>query len=225
MIADERAFKAQLGIGEEAYLVLRVRNIVQEVWDVGGVIMTGGAAAASPIVASTFFPAGGLFGLLGVASAATPVGWVIGAGALSGLAWVGIKKVTREYTKDWVEVVPKFINTGVDILGLALFDLMAPLAIRMALVDGEFHDAERRQIKEYLTKTWGYHPDFVEEGVACVEEDITKFEIEGLAQNLAEYSEKNRDCNYDVVTKKMTGFLQELIEADGKYHEKRRICT
>ncbi len=217
VIADERTFKAQLGTGEDAYLVLRVRNIVQEVWDVGGVVITGGTVAASPVVAATFFPAGGLLGMLGIASAATPVGWVIGAGALSGLAWVGIKRLSRGYTEDWVEVVPKYIKSGVDILGLALFDLMAPLAIRMALVDGEIHDAERRKIKEYLTRTWGYHPDFVEEGVACVEEDISRFEIEDLARDLAEFSRKNRDCNYDVVTKKMAGFLQELVEADGKY--------
>ena len=118
-----------------------------------------------------------------------------------------------------VDVVPVFINTPINTLAVALFELMAPLALKIAMADGEIHGEERSRIKEYFTKSWGYDPSFVELGISFVEEDMSEFEIKDLSRSLAELADDNRDCNYTSMTNKIAEFLQELIEADGKIHE------
>ena len=118
-----------------------------------------------------------------------------------------------------VETVPKFINTSIDVLALALFELMAPLALKIAMADGEFHGEERSRIEEYFTKSWGYDPAFVELGISYVEADMSKFDINRLSKSLAELANDSPDCNYTAMTNRIAEFLQELIEADGKIHE------
>ena len=218
-IVDERAFKVQLGIGEDTYLGNRLFDKFHEVSDIAGGAVVGGTIAGSSAVAGTFFSTGGILGLLGLGTAATPVGWVIAAAAVSGLGWAYGKRKLRSISSGAVEVVPVFINTPVDVLALALFELMAPLALKVAMADGEIHDEERGRIKEYFTKSWGYEPSLVELGIGFVEEDMSKFETKDLSRLLAEFAQENRDCNYTSMTNRIAEFLQELIEADGKIHE------
>ena len=78
-LADERAFKVQLAIGEDAYLSSRLFKAFDSLTNFGVGAAAGGAAAASSAVAGTFFSAGGFLGLVGLGTAATPVGWVLAA--------------------------------------------------------------------------------------------------------------------------------------------------
>ena len=219
IVVDERAFKVQLAIGEDAYLGSRLLKAFHELLDTGGAAAAGGGIAASTVVASTFFSTGGILGLLGLGTAATPVGWVLASAAVSGLVWSYGKRKLHSIFSGPVEVVPVFINTPIDVLAVALFEMMAPLTLKVAMADGEIHREERSRIKEYFTRSWGYEPSFVELGISFVEEDMSKFEINGFASSLAEFADANRDCNYTSMTNKIAEFLQELIEADGKIHE------
>ena len=160
-IVDERAFKVQLAIGEDAYTSSRWFKAFADIADAGGVATVGGTVAASSAVAGTFFSAGGFLGLVGLGTAATPVGWVLAAAGISGVAWFYGKRKLRSLLGESVEVVPKFINRPVDVLALGLFDLMMPLALKIAKADGEIGDEERSRIKEYFTKSWGYDPSLV----------------------------------------------------------------
>ena len=218
-VADERAFKVQLEIGEDAYWVNRLFGKFHKLSDFGEGATIGSTIAGSSVVASTFFSAGGVLGLLGLGTAATPVGWVLAAAAVSGVGWSYGKRKLQSMLSGPVETVPKFINTPIDVLALALFELMAPLALKIAMADGEIHGEERSRINEYFTKSWGYDPSFVELGISFVEEDMSEFEIKDLSRSLAELADDNRDCNYTSMTNKIAEFLQELIEADGKIHE------
>ena len=218
-VADERSFKVQLEIGEDAYWVNRLFGKFHKLSDFGEGAAIGSTIAGLPVVASTFFSAGGVLGLLGLGTAATPVGWVLAAAAVSGVGWSYGKRKLQLMLSGPVETVPKFINTPIDVLALALFELMAPLALKIAMADGEIHGEERSRIKEYFTKSWGYDPSFVELGISFVEEDMSEFEIKDLSRSLAELADDNRDCNYTSMTNKIAEFLQELIEADGKIHE------
>ena len=220
-IVDERAFKVQLGIGEDAYLGNRLFDKFHKISDIAGGAAVGGTIAGSSIVAGTFFSTGGILGLLGLGlgTAATPIGWVIAAAAVSGLGWAYGKRKLRSISSGAVEVVPVFINTPIDVLALAFFELMAPLALKVAMADGEFHAEERSRVKEYFTKSWGYDASFVELGIGFVEEDMSEFETKDLSRLLAEFASDNRDCNYTSMTNRIAEFLQELIEADGKIHE------
>ena len=163
-LVDERAFKVQLAIGEDAYTSTRLFKKVDDIVVAGGAATVGGTVAASATVAGTFFSAGGFLGLVGLGTAATPVGWVLAAAGISGAAWFYGKRKLRSLLPP-VEVVPEFINRPVDWLALGLFDLMMPLALKIAKADGEIGDDERSRIKEYFTKTWGYHPSLVALGI------------------------------------------------------------
>ena len=218
-LVDERAFKVQLAIGEDAYTSTRLFKAFDDIAGASSIAAVGGTAAASSAVAGTFFSAGGFLGLLGLGAAATPVGWVLAAAGISGAAWFfGKRKLRSWYPAAPVEVVPLFINRPVDFLALGLFDLMMPLALKIAKADGEIGDDERSRIKEYFTKTWGYDPSLVALGIDWVEEGLPAFEIEDVAKALAVFARDERDCNYSVMTGKIMTFLKELIEADGRIH-------
>ena len=85
-------FKKALHIGEDAYTSLRIKRLSLKVLGPLGAAGTGAAVAKSSLVATTFFPAGGILGLIGLGTAATPVGWAIATAALSGTAWGGYPK-------------------------------------------------------------------------------------------------------------------------------------
>ena len=123
-----------------------------------------------------------------------------------------------------VEVIPKFINTPIDVLGLALLDLTMPLALKMASVDGELHQEERKKIKNYFVGTWGYDQKVVCFAMQFVEDDLKNFEVETLAKTLAGFARKNRDCKYKPMTEGIMTFLRELSEVDGKVHENEKFA-
>ena len=223
LINDERAFKVQLGIGDDVYLSSRMWKFLREQMETCGAMATGGAIAASPGVATIFFPAG-ILGLIGLGAAHTPVGWVIGAAVVSGVIWkFGKSKIDSAFS-DRIEVIPEWLNTPLEVLALGLFDLLAPLALRVAAVDGEIHEKERKRINEYFVKSWGYDPTFVELGVRCVEDDFSNFRITELSKTLKEFAKTNPDCNYKLLATKITDFLHELIEADGRVQESEELA-
>ena len=177
MIRDELRFKAKLAIGEEAYQSLKARKTIVHLWDTAGAVGTGVAIAKSSIVAETFFASSTLlgkltFGVLGASTAATPIGWVIAAGALAGGAWIGAKHLNSA-DDEKVVVIPKFINTPIDVLGLGIFNLLAPLALVVAEVDGHIDDRERDHIYKYFVGGWGYDEHFTLVGMRYIEENIS----------------------------------------------------
>ncbi len=224
LIKDERAFKVQLGIGDDVYLSSRIWKLLREQIETGCVMVTGGTIAASPAVATTYFAGGGILGLIGLGTAATPIGWVIGAAVVSGVAWkFGKSKIDSAFSGR-IEVIPEWLNTPIEVLALALFDLLAPLALRVAAIDGEVHEKERNRINEYFVKSWGYDPRFVELGISFVEDDFSRFRIMELSKTLKEFTQENPDCDYRTIADKITEFLQELIEADGRIQESEELA-
>jgi len=85
VVAEPLKFKAKLGIGEDAYTSLRLKNAVFEMWDVAGVAYTAAGVAKSAAVASAFFAPSGFLAAIGFgATAVTPVAWVVAAAVVSG---------------------------------------------------------------------------------------------------------------------------------------------
>lgn len=224
IIDEPLKFKARLSIGEDAYASLRIKNKVIEVWDALGAASTGAAFAKSSAVASTFFAPSWFLSALGIGAAATPIGWVIAAGLFTGGAWVGISRYVKNNTSSRVTVIPQFINTPIDVLALALFDLIAPLALRVAIIDGEIHESEKISITNSFVNDWGYNEEFVNEGLLFIECNISEFSITDLARSLAEYKKQNPDCNYDDMSKEILHLLKEAIEADGKLDEREDMA-
>ncbi len=223
VVKDEMRFKAKLAIGEDAYAELRNANAVRKYWDLLGAVGGGAGIAKSSIIATTFFAPHGALALIGLGTAVTPVGWVIAAAAASGGAWFGIMHALGGATGSRITVIPKCINTPLDIIGTKLFDLMMPLALKVAHADGHISDQERQCIRKYFIDQWGYDPSFVEAGMALIEPRLDQFKITAVADELVAYKKSNPDCNYAVMSKDLVDFLKEVMESDGVVDEREEL--
>lgn len=224
VISEPLKFKTKLAIGEDAYGTLRLKNKVGDFWDVFGGVGTGAAVAKTSVVASTFFAPGGLVGLLGLGTAVTPVGWVVAAAVLSGGAVIGVRRFARNATGSRVDVIPKFVNTPIDVLAVSIFDFVAPLALKVAAVDGQITDDERKWIKCYFEYEWGYDASFLDAGLKLIETTLDEVSIKEIAETLAEFSKTNQDCNYVAMTRDLVDFLKGVMEADGVIDEREEFA-
>ncbi|MCY4195980.1 MAG: TerB family tellurite resistance protein [Rhodobacteraceae bacterium] len=209
-----------LGIGENAYGSTRLLRIVDE--SLVTVISAGGGAAvaSSSIVANVFFPAG-IMGLLGLTTAATPVGWVIASAAAAALGYRGFKTLSRKLVGP-VEVIPRYINSPIDVLAASLLDVMAPLALRVAHADGTYHDVERQSLRNYFTNSWGYNAAFVDLSLGYAEVEFPKISTEEIAHTFADFCKQNRDCQFPSIALNVEGFLKDLTRADGQISEEEQ---
>jgi len=204
-------FKKALQIGEEAYTTLMRKRTAQILLGPLVSAVGGAGVASSPLVAAIFFPAGGILGWLGLATAATPVGWVIAVAVLSGAAWTGIDKMQRDAKSRRGDWIPKWINTPLDLLALCLFFRICPLAVKLAAVDGEIHERERAAIERYFVKTWGYDERFVKAGIDWVSECEETFDQ--IVKNVVGLTRSNPDCNAEKISEGILEFLYEVAEA------------
>jgi hypothetical protein len=216
IVAEPLNFKAKLAIGEDAYTSLKVKNAAFQAWEVAGVATTAVVVAKSSVVASTFFAPTGFLAAIGIGTAVTPVGWVIAAGVVTGGAWVGITRYLKKASANRVTIIPKFINTPLDVLALGLFDLLAPLALKVAEVEGRVDDGDRRLIHDYFVKEWGYDSRFVDEGIKYTESRIGEFSVKQLAKTLVEFTAANPDCNFKMMSQEILAFLRGINEVDSK---------
>jgi len=219
VVADPLRFKLRLGIGEEAFADLRLARRLQDAWDVAGVAATGAAVAKSSVVAGTFFAGHGLLATLGLASATTPVGWVIAAGVAAGGAYWGVMRFFRGYSEGRVAKIPAFLNTPLDLLGASLLDLLAPLLLEVARSDGPVTAAERGAILGWLTREWGYDAQYAETALDLVAQRMTAATLEDLAAGLARFQRANPDCNPRHMRRELVGFLNELSRSDAAFDD------
>jgi len=224
IIEEPLKFKSKLDIGEKAYTSLRVKNTVFEAWDTLGVVGTAATVAQSSTVASTFFAPTGFLASLGIGTAVTPLGWVVAASVVTGGAWLGATRYLKNGTSDRTTVIPKFINTPIDVLALTIFDMLAPLALKVADIDGQIHNSERDIIYAYFVKEWGYNEQFVCAGLAFSETKLSEYSVKELALTLAEYKKVNPDCNYESMSKEIISFLKDIMYADGVIDEREEMA-
>ncbi|MFW8596147.1 TerB family tellurite resistance protein [Cribrihabitans neustonicus] len=221
VVSDPFRFKARLEIGEKAFQTLTLRNKAFEFWDMAGVAVTGAQVAKSATVASAFFSttSGGFLGLFATTTAFTPIGWVIAAGLASGGAYYGIVRLMKGLDDDRIDVVPKFINTPLDVLGASLLDLIAPLALKVAAADGKILEEELEVIRSYFVEGWGFNPEYVEIALQIFSAKLDDLSLRDLTEELRKFTLESRDCNHKRVREKIIQLLREVAEADGQIHE------
>lgn len=225
VVADHVRFKLKLGIGEDAYATVKYGKRLQALWDIGGVAASGAGLAASSTVATTFFSTGGILSSIGFGAAAvTPVGWVAVAAVMSGGAYYGVTRLFGDLHGERVATIPKFINTPIDILGSRLFDLIAPLALKVARIDGDYDPRERKAIVDYFVGEWGLAADYVNAALNVVEAADEEATIQILVEELSNFKAANPDCNYTVMSGELIGFLREIAEADLKIDEREDMA-
>jgi len=225
VIADPLKFKLKLRIGEEAYALLRLKKTLQSLWDVGGVASTGATIAASPVVAATFFSStGGVLAALGIGAAATPIGWIVAAALATGGAYYGVTRLLSKQTGGFVDTIPRFINTPIDLLGMQLFDLMGALVIRIARIDGEIAPEERAAIERHFVEDWGYDRRYVASAIDLLSLGSDETRVKAIARAIADFTELSPDCNAEDMQAELMGFLRQVIEADGVIDEREDLA-
>ncbi|UXH77380.1 TerB family tellurite resistance protein [Roseateles amylovorans] len=203
VVAEPLRFKAKLAIGEDAYTSLRMINRTRELWDVLGAAGAGAAVAKTGMAAS----------ILG--ASATPIGWVALAALASGGACYGLYRLLGNTKGARVIEIPKYLNTPLDTLGLAIFDLIAPLSLRLAAVDGAVDEAERAFLVRHLVDEWGLSPAFVRQAIAAIEPRLGEGSIEAMAREGADFLHLNPDCNHAAIAQDTAVFLRAMLAAGG----------
>lgn len=225
VVADSLRFRRKLAIGENAYASLRLGKTVAQLWDVGGVAATGAQVASLPLVAGKLFASGGLLSALGFgAAAATPVGWIIAASVVTGGAYYGVTRLFRSYSGTRIEVIPKFINTPIDLLGASLLDLTGSLSVKVALMDGKMDMQERAVIRYHFVSEWGFDPTYVDRALAVIEENNEKLSLANMISNFSAFARANPDCNFTAMRKELLVFLNELARSDGHVDEREEMA-
>jgi uncharacterized tellurite resistance protein B-like protein len=225
VVSDSLRFRRKLAIGEDAYTSLRLGKTLAQLWDVGGVAATGAQVAAMPAVAATFFSGSGFLSALGVgAAAATPIGWVIAASVVTGGTYYGVTRLFRSYSGTRVEVIPKFINTPIDLLGASLLDLIGSLSIKVASIDGKVTADERLVISDHLVEEWGYDASYVDKALRLIEENVHQLSLSQMVDSFSSFAQANPDCNYSAMRQELLIFLAEVANADGHFDEREEMA-
>ena len=224
VVSDPLRFKMKLDIGEDVYSSLKMKKYVLDAWDAGQGAISGAAFAGSPIVASTFFAPTGILGVIGIGTAATPLGWAIAAGVIGAGLTLTYGKLFVRGSSARVSVIPDFINTPLDLLAVGLFDMIGMLGIKLAAIDGEIDKSEVTTIKDYFVSEWGYDEAFVTAGLKRLEENHDSYTIQDIALKLAELKYQNPDCNYQSMSKEIVSFLHEISEADQVLDERESLA-
>lgn len=214
IIASPLAFKNRLRIGEQAFSVLSKKEHLHSLLLAGGGAAAGAKVMGSSLVASSFFAPTGVAAWLGLATAATPVGWVLAAAVFMGGSFLALGKVASDKAAH-TEIVPKYINTPLDALAGGLMELMGGLVVRVALADGEFHPAERAAIIDALCSDWGYDRDYVQSAIESLEQTLNVRPVAETAARLAAFQRENPDCNAFEMQRDLMDFVREVVMADG----------
>ena len=225
VVADPLRFKQRLRIGEEAYALLRARNRLGDLWDTAGAAGTGAAIASSSAVATTFFAPTGLTAMLGLATAATPVGWVAAAAVMAGGGYFGVSRWFSSKGGAFTDTIPKYITTPIDILGAALIDLLGSLALRVAAIDGRIDPRERDCVADHFVHDWGFDPAYVARALEALTNRADETWVKALAGAIAEFTGRNPDCNAAAMHGELLAFLRELIAADGLLDEREELAV
>ena len=215
VLSNPLAFKARLAIGEEAYKSLKYGKGLQGLWDTLGIGLTAAGVAKTSAVAGLIGTKTGLLSFIGIGTLATPLPYVALAAVGSSAAYVGVMHLARNYSKERVDVIPKFINTPLDVLAITLLDLLAPLALKVAAVDGGKSSLEHELITEYFSNEWGYSRDYIEQSIEVIEEQIRDLDVEQLLNPISAFIKENPDCNQIEIAKSIVDFLREIAEVDG----------
>lgn len=78
------------------------------------------------------------------------MGWVIAAGVLSGGAYVGVTRLLERSKDNGLIIVPKYINTPLDVIAVALIELMLPVSLKIANAGGGIQQSELTAIRNFF---------------------------------------------------------------------------
>lgn len=225
VIANEERFKNRLGVGADAFPTVKIAENVKELLGVISAASAGAGAATSATVAGAFFASGWMTTLGLTVFATTPAGWVVGAAVISGGAYYGVTRLVGRYRASRVDTIPRFLNSNIDLLGVAILDALGAVALRIAAADGAVKGAERACLEDYFAEEWGFDRDYARAALSALEDGLGAADLAACVQNLAETARRHPDCSVERLRKQLVGLLQEVAEADGCVCAEERELT
>jgi uncharacterized tellurite resistance protein B-like protein len=220
VLKNEERFKLKLGMGRDAFASIKAGDLIGQFTKVSSAAGAGAGAAFAVTAPSTLW---GTF-LVSVGVASNPIGWIVGAAAASGGVYFGVSHLFKTYSSTRVDEVPRFLNTGLDVLATTTLDLLASLALKMAAIDGRIDPSERDAMEEYFVEEWGYDPDYLQHALDVLQQNIDKSRLSEMANSLAEFSRQNPDCNFQAIQTELRKLLTEIAEADGHLDEREEMA-
>ena len=157
--------------------------------------------------------------LIGILATVVPGGWIVVVGVVGALGHFGINRYASSDGEDRIDVIPRWINSPLDVFAVVLFEFFAPLGFRVANLDGEVTEDEWKRIKNHFVSEWGYSPEFVQKALPGVECNLANLRVAELVTKLIAYQVGNPNYDYHVLSKELTSFLKEVIRADGELHD------
>lgn len=224
VVADPMRFKQQLQIGEEAFALLRAKKHLFTAYETAGAAATAAGVASSSVVAGTLFAPSGFAAALGLATAATPVGWVVAAAVIAGGGYYGVSRWFSNKSDAFVDTIPKYINTPIDVLGAALIDLLGSLALRVGIIDGRLDPEERACIEDHFVQDWGFDPDYVTHALDALTPSADLTRVKTITRDLAQFQAANPDCNAPAMQASLMKFLRDLVATDGVIDEREELA-
>ncbi|MEH6626554.1 MAG: TerB family tellurite resistance protein [Motiliproteus sp.] len=122
-----------------------------------------------------------------------------------------------------VDVIPKYINSPLDILADNLVDLMLSISLKVAHADGKYSDEESARIDQYFVNEWGYCDTFIESRTERFKTNLDAFRYKDLCVELKKLTKLNKDCNYKEMCSDIVRLAEEIAHADGHFCEKEEI--
>lgn len=205
-------FKAKLNIGDEAFEYLsKADNFIEFSKIIAGGI--GGGSVFTLAWLATLGPIAKFALLVGFTS--TPIGWIVGASALSAVFAYGLMRA-RGKSKDATTIsIPKYLNTPLDLLGQTVLSLILPATVKMAHSDGHLCENERKMLCDYFSQEWGFNRYFVANAIVEQESLIADFDYEQYRQLLIAATCADKEIKYDVVKNELLIILADVMNADG----------
>ena len=221
VIENEDRFKAKVGAGAGVFTSLKMADLLGDLGKTGS--FAGAGAGGGSLIASALAPKG-LAALLTIFNPVSPLPYIVGASVASAGMFYGVTRLYRSYYGSRVEEIPRFLNTPIDVLGASFMDLVGSLAIKVAAIDGEIDQAERRVINEYFVDEWGYDPDYTSHALNLLEETTNEQRVSEMAATLAEFARTHPDCDFSKIQNGFKALLTEIAEADGKLDEREEMA-
>lgn len=221
VIENEDRFKAKVGAGAGVFTSLKMADLLGDFGKTGS--FAGAGAGGGSLIASALAPKG-LAALLTIFNPVSPLPYIVGASVASAGMFYGVTRLYRSYYGSRVEEIPRFLNTPIDVLGASFMDLVGSLAIKVAAIDGEIDQAERRVINEYFVDEWGYDPDYTSHALNLLEETTNEQRVNEMAATLAEFARTHPDCDFSKIQNGFKALLTEIAEADGKLDEREEMA-
>ena len=213
----EDSFIGKIGMTPDSLSWFKKAENLKDLLEVGASAL-GGAGAGYFMWWSSLSALAKMAVSLGFLS--VPMAWPVGGALIATGGVIGLKKLIGKAKKGVVSERPKYINTPLDALAMNTLVLIAPILMKVALADGEFHLLERKRIVDVLSVHWGYCPDFVESYLESMlgTEEFLQFDYSQVRKVINAIAVVEKGLREEELKKAILDAVNEIIEADGVVH-------